>query len=378
MQTFDLIVIGAGIVGAAVAREAARAGLRTLVLEARVPGGGVTAAGMGHVVVMDDSPAQLALTAYSRQLWLAEADSLPASVEYQSRGTIWVAADDEEMGEVHAKHRTYAQTGVQSQVLSATELAAEEPNLRPSLAGGLLVPDDGICYPPAAAHTFLSQAVAMGAQHTVARVRTAGKGLIRLEDGTEFGAGTVVLATGADLSLLPGMPIAPRKGHLVITDRYPTFARHQLVELGYSKSAHGSSNESVAFNIQPRRTGQMLIGSSRQFGSTSSDAEPGILAKMLRRAAEYMPAIEQLSAVRIWTGFRAATPDKLPLIGPAAPLSDDPSLWLATGFEGLGITNAPGAARLLVDQLTGAAPALDPTPFLPARLSVPHVEAAYA
>jgi glycine/D-amino acid oxidase-like deaminating enzyme len=88
---------------------------------------------------------------------------------------------------------------------------------------------------------------------------------------------------------------------------------------------------------------------------------------MIDRALEYMPGLVNLSVLRAWTGFRAAAPDKLPLIGPAAGLSDDSTLWIAVGFEGLGITIAPGAARLLVDAMTGQASAIDPSPYLPSR-----------
>jgi glycine/D-amino acid oxidase-like deaminating enzyme len=101
---------------------------------------------------------------------------------------------------------------------------------------------------------------------------------------------------------------------LLITDRYPQFVRHQLVELGYLKSAHSVTADSVAFNIQPRKTGQMLIGSS-QYGVDSSQIDTPIMNRMLDRAVEYA-VTQQLSSIRTWTGFRAATPDKLPLIGP--------------------------------------------------------------
>jgi glycine/D-amino acid oxidase-like deaminating enzyme len=92
---------------------------------------------------------------------------------------------------------------------------------------------------------------------------------------------------------------------------------------------------------------------------------------MLSRATEFMPAIESLSAIRVWTGFRAATPDKLPLIGPHP--SDD-HLLLATGHEGLGITTSLGTARLIADGLAGRTPAISPEPYLPSRvpLGVPH------
>lgn len=152
-------------------------------------------------------------------------------------------------------------------------------------------------------------------------------------------------------------------------DRYPDFIHHQLVELGYLKSAHQVKADSVAFNIQRRRTGQLLIGSSRQYGSHDLAIEPPIIDKMLERACSYVPAIAQISGMRARTGFRAATPDNLPLIGPA----EHPRLLLAAGFEGLGITIAPAAARLIADHLLGRKPPIPPQPYLPtrSRISMP-------
>jgi D-hydroxyproline dehydrogenase subunit beta len=194
-------------------------------------------------------------------------------------------------------------------------------------------------------------------------------GELRLADGTTLCSERIVLATGTDCALMPAMPIKKRKGHLLITDRYPDFLHHQLVELGYLKSAHTVETDSVAFNIQPRRTGQLLIGSSRQYGNDDPRSDTGILSQMLERAQSYMPELARVSGLRVWTGFRAATADKLPLIGPAHGLSDDPTLWLAVGFEGLGITNAPGAARLLADQMLGRPSEIDTAPYLPQRMT---------
>ena len=164
----------------------------------------------------------------------------------------------------------------------------------------------------------------------------------------------------------PGLPIRKRKGHLVITDRYPGFVRHQLVELGYLKSAHSLTSDSVAFNVQPRRTGQVLIGSSRQYNAEDPAVDAQILTTMIERAQWYMPEIGALSAIRVWTGFRAATPDKLPLIGPCP---EDESLFLATGHEGLGITTSLGTACMLADHLQGIATKIPIEPYLPARFA---------
>ena len=366
-MAYDVIIVGAGIVGCACARACADAGLQVAVIESAHPGGATTAAGMGHVVVMDDSPAQLALTHYSRSLWQKLISELPATVEYESRGTLWVAADEEELAEVYVKQETCARAGIRSEVLTGAEVAAEEPNLRPQLAGALLVPEDAVVYPPTAATFFLQQAMAKGAILLRGkRVTQAGGGAIRLADGDVLHAAAIVLATGTDIALLPSLPIQKRKGHLLITDRYPGALNHQMVELGYLKSAHKLASDSVACNIQPRKTGQLLIGSSRQYGNDQLGVDELLFRQMLERACSYMPMLAHASGIRAWTGFRAATPDKLPLIGPTA----DPTLFLAAGFEGLGITNAPGAAVLLADQLTGRVPAIDIAPYLPARLAM--------
>src|SRR6202041_3187349 len=105
---------------------------------------------------------------------------------------------------------------------------------------------------------------------------------IKLRDGSCIAAGIPVNATGAWApELTPGIEVRRRKGHLVITDRYPGWAHHQLIELGYLKSAHSVSGDSVAFNVQPRKTGQLLIGSSRQYGVEYSAIDDPMLTRML-------------------------------------------------------------------------------------------------
>jgi glycine/D-amino acid oxidase-like deaminating enzyme len=138
-QSCDVVVAGGGIVGAACALACAQQGLHVALVEREFPGSGATAAGMGHIVVMDDSEAQFALTRRSQQLWQALSSTLPSSAEYETPGTLWVAADDEELAEAARKNVWLAGREVPSRLLSSRELAAEEPNLRPGLAGGLLV-----------------------------------------------------------------------------------------------------------------------------------------------------------------------------------------------------------------------------------------------
>jgi glycine/D-amino acid oxidase-like deaminating enzyme len=370
-----VIVVGAGIVGAACAAALARAGLRVLVLEAAIAGAGTTAAAMGHLVVMDDSPAQLALTRLGVSLWRGMLPDLPRNVEFESRGTIWIAESDEQTAAIEAKRALYVANGVEALFLDAAQLAREEPHLRAGLAGGLLVPGDAVLYPPTAALHLLAVARAHGAEvREGTQVSSVAAGEVRL--GAEIlRADAVVNAAGANAAALtPGLPIVPRKGHLAITERYPGFVNHQLVELGYLASAHGMSAESVAFNVQPRSTGQVLIGSSRELVGWNREMNRSIVKHMLARARSFMPGLGDLQVIRTWTGFRPATPDSLPLIGPWAQV---PGLWIAAGHEGLGITTALATAEIVVAGITGASAPVDPRPYLPSRIETDAAPAAH-
>jgi glycine/D-amino acid oxidase-like deaminating enzyme len=182
-----------------------------------------------------------------------------------------------------------------------------------------------------------------------------------------------VNAAGIDAPVLtPGLPIIPRKGHLVITDRHPPLCTSQLVELGYLRSAHSMDGASTAFNVQPRPTGQLLIGSSRELVGRDPGINRSLLHAMVQRAIGFLPALARCVALRAWTGFRPATPDNLPLIGRWEAVD---GLWIAAGHEGLGITMSLGTAELITAGILGRTPSMDMAPFDPAR-AVPAIAAA--
>ncbi|SDG35344.1 NAD(P)/FAD-dependent oxidoreductase [Paraburkholderia phenazinium] len=367
----DVLIVGAGIVGAACAAELAARGMRVEVLERNGIGGGATAAGMGHIVVMNDSPAEFALSAYSRELWLDLAPQLRERDAFARCGTLWVAADDEEWQAARAMHQAFVVRGVAAQLLDSAALRACEPALAQGMAGGLRIEHDSIVYAPTAAEWLLTQSPA--ANHIRVRLETEVAAVdahgVTLANGERKTAAHVIVANGiAARTLVPSLPLQPKKGHLLITDRYPGLIQHQLLELGYIKSAHHAAGTSVAFNAQPRPTGQLLIGSSRQFETTDPAVDMPVLAQMLRRAARYLPALPTLNGIRAWTGFRAATPDGLPLIGRMDDAAPGP--WLAVGHEGLGVTTSLATAKLLAAQITGGAAPIPLEPYLPQRFAL--------
>ena len=364
---FDALVVGGGIVGTACARELALAGLHVAICEANDHlGGGATAAGMGHLAVMNDSEPQFALTNFSQRLWREVARELPADVEYHPYGSLWIAADEEEFAEVERQHHFYSGHGIPVEILDSKQLREAEPILRPGLTGALLMAADSVCNPPCAARYFAKQLTAAGGEvllgKTIAQVSDSS---IVTNNGEVISAGAIILANGTTVQrLIPDVQVQPRKGHLLITDSYPGFIHHQLIELGYLKSAHLTTADSVAFNAQPRVTGQILIGSSRQYGVEDPAVDPQILHRMLNRAIEYLPALCKLVTLRSWAGFRAATSDKLPLIGRCPGYQ---RVYLATGHEGLGISTSLATARLLADEILVRDSEISRLPYQPAR-----------
>jgi D-hydroxyproline dehydrogenase subunit beta len=366
----DVVVVGAGVIGAACAAALAREGLRVTLVDADFAGGGSTGVAMGHIVVLDDSEPQLSLSTYSRTLWAGLASTLPADCEDERRGTLWLAADDTEVAAARAKADVYASHGIETAFLDDRELAAREPRLRRDLAGALFVPDDRVLYPPAVARHLVWYARSLGAsvrEGCSVESIDAGQVSVRERDGRALPipCAAVVNAAGIDAPMLtPGLPIVPRKGHLVITDRYPGFCSSQLVELGYLQSAHGTGGASTAFNVQPRATGQLLIGSSRELVGRDRTINEPLLRAMLQRAIAFLPDLADCSVLRTWTGFRPATPDNLPLIGRWDPVD---GLWIAAGHEGVGITTALGTAEIIVAGILGRDAPIPSSAFSPMR-----------
>lgn len=362
----DVLVVGAGIVGAACALELRQQGLRVTLIDAGSPGCGVTAAGMGHLVALDETDEELDLCLLSLRLWQEFMLAHPGVGEPSHCGTLWLAENEHQLAEAQARAERLCRRGWQAELLNGAQVQRLEPALRPGLAGGVRVSGDSVIYAPAVAHFLAQELVRQGGSlrqgQAVVRV---GDGFVMLADGERVAARQVVVAAGVEVArLLPEVPVFARKGHLLITDRYPGRLSHQVVSMDYGQAAAGADGLAVAANVQPRPTGQWLVGSCRQDGQRNTSLDPAILRAVLRSAMDLLPCLAQMNIVRGWAGMRPASPDGKPLIG-AHP--GRPGVWLNVGHEGLGVTTAFASARLLADQILERPGAIDARPYDPGR-----------
>lgn len=353
----DVVVIGAGMVGAACAYYCGAAGLRVTVVERGSVAAGTTGAGEGNVLVSDKEPGpELDLALWSLGLWRDLATAAGAAFEYEAKGGLVVASTDAELAALRAFVDGQRAAGVVAEPV--TDLASREPDLASDLAGGYHYPQDAQVQPMLAAAHLLRLSGANVLLGTSAHEITDGG--VRTSAGF-VAAGAVVNAAGAWAGELTGLPIRPRRGFVLVTEPLPPRIRHKVYAAGYVADVaadDGSLRTSPV--VEGTKSGTVLIGATRErVGFDRTPSLPAIRA-LAQGAIALFPFLRDVNAVRAYCGFRPYSPDHLPVIG-ADP--HRPGLWHACGHEGAGIGLAPATGAMIAALLTGTEPDIDPTPF---------------
>jgi glycine/D-amino acid oxidase-like deaminating enzyme len=375
---YDVVVVGAGIVGAACAYYLARAGLAVAVAERGTVASGTTGAGEGNILVSDKEPGpELELAQLSHRLWRELAGDLGPGAELDPKGGLVVAGTPEQRAGLDRFAAAQAAAGVQTEAAGPDDLRALEPHLAEGLAGGVYYPGDMQVQPMIAAALLLRRAREAGAEllfrREVTGVQAAGGRVTGVATAAGvLSAGLVVNAAGpwaGDLAAAAGapLPVLPRRGFIVVTEALPRLIRHKVYTADYvANVASGSAGLELSTVIEGTASGTVLIGASRErvgFDRTSSLQVVGMLAA---RAVRLFPVLAQARAIRFYRGFRPYCPDHLPVIGADERLA---GLLHACGHEGAGVGLAPATGHLIAQLAAGQAPSLPLAPFAPGRFA---------
>lgn len=376
-------MIGAGIVGCAVAALLQAEGLEVCVVDQIGPAAGSSSAGEGNLLVSDKLPGlDLEMARASLARWRELADELSGEFEYEQKGGLVVAPDEAAFAELVALASAQADEGAAVRVLAGAELAEREPNLSKEVAGGVFYEEDAQIQPMLAVDAFVRSLRRHGGRLvggvTVRGATRSGDGRIgRLATSAgEIGVGrAVVNAAGAwagEVAACLGgeVPVTPRRGHVLVTEPVAPLTPHKVYESGYVAAIHddaGGYGASAVVEATP--SGTMLLGSSREFVGFSRTINPAVRAAIAARAIRLFPALASVRLLRTYVGFRPATPDRLPVLGEDVHA---PGLLHATGHEGAGVGLAPASARAILALLGGPPPGFRLEPFSPARFAPPH------
>ncbi len=372
MSAPDVVVVGAGLVGACTALELVRAGLRVTVVERGGLASGTTAHGEGNILVSDKPPGpELDLALDSLRRWHRLADELD-DFEFDPKGGLAVATTDDSVRPLLDLAERQRAVGIRADVADGPALRELEPHLSPALQVGVHYPQDAQVQPVLAASAALHAAVRRGATflpHTAVTALERGAGDRLVGVRTTAGRLTprwVVDAAGpwaADVAALAGvaLPVRPRRGHILVTEPVGRLVRHKVYAADYVATLTADTAAAqVSPVVEGTRGGTVLLGSSREFVGFDAGTDTALVRRIAGACVAMFPVLEHVSLLRTYVGLRPWVPDHLPIIGHDPRV---PGLLHATGHEGAGICLAPGTAALVAALVTGRAPALDPTPF---------------
>ncbi|WP_236028976.1 NAD(P)/FAD-dependent oxidoreductase [Paractinoplanes lichenicola] len=371
-----VVVVGAGIVGAAVARELARAGVDVIVLDRSASAGGTSAAGEGNLLVSDKGPGpELDLALRSLTLWREFRPESPLPIEYEAKGGLVVATTEAGATALRAFAATQRTAGVEASEVNGLD---HEPDLNPGHAAAILYPQDAQVQPAIATEALLADARRHGAQvrQGVEVLSSLRGGGVVTSDGP-LAADHVVVAAGpwsGEVSERLGvtLPVRPRRGTILVTTRMRQRIRHKVYDADYV-GAVGSNDASLQTSsvVESTAAGTVLIGSSRERRGFDETIEARVLSAVAAKALVLFPFLEGVAVMRAYGGFRPFVPDHLPVIGPDHRL---PGLWHATGHEGAGIVLSTATAELLADLMLNRPPHLDAAAFAVDRPTLlPHL-----
>ncbi|NUT49406.1 MAG: FAD-binding oxidoreductase [Saccharothrix sp.] len=377
-RTADVVVIGAGAVGAACAYFAATAGLRVQVVERGQVLAGTSGAGEGNVLVSDKEVGpELDLARYSNRVWRDDLGEFGGLWEFEAKGGLVVAATDDGargLAELAGRQRA---AGVVAEDVAAADIAAFEPHLRRDLRAAAHYPQDAQLHPMLmTAHLLRLTREHGGAVATGTPVtgylrdgdRVTG---VRTPRG-DVSAGHVVNAAGpwlAEVASLAGVdvPVLPRRGFVLVTEPRPKTVRHKVYAAEYVAGTQSSDTGlRTSAVVEGTPSGTILIGSSRERVGFDRTVALPVLRELAARAVHLFPVLAGVRVLRSYLGFRPYCRDHLPVIGPDPRA---PGLWHAGGHEGAGIGLSAGTGKVLAQAMTGRRPDVDLAPFDPARFA---------
>jgi glycine oxidase len=340
VKSWDVIIVGAGIIGVSLALELRERGTSILVLDRAEPGSEASSAAAGMLAAADpETPIAL------RPLAMESACMFPAFVQkMETAGNMQV--DFRRVGTIALQPDASAPREYRR--LSRAELQLVAPSLHISGQATFFVQEDSVD-PSLLMQAALAAARNLGVEirgHTTVKEIRAHDGAVEvLTDAANLAAASVVDCRGAWF----GAPVRPRKGQMLYV--HPECAVLQQVL------------RAPEVYVVPRSSGKTLIGATVEDVGFDKSVNPSAIHQLLSAAARYLPELASASITHSWAGLRPGTPDDLPILGRTAI----PRVFVATGHFRNGVLLAPVTAQIMADLVGGRPSPMDISAFSPDR-----------
>ncbi|MEO7145940.1 MAG: FAD-binding oxidoreductase [Bryobacteraceae bacterium] len=374
METADVVIIGAGIVGASIAFHLTETGCNNVLMIERETqqGKGSTGKSMGGVRAQFATPESIRMSLYSIPVFRDFESIVGGPSGYRAQGYLFVATSDRQLTYLRTNHERQASLGLKdAAILRPDDVMRLIPQLRADdIVGGSFCATDGFVDPYSVMMGFTARAVERGARLwrgvTVTGIRVDAKGVAGVETTNGFAASrAVVNAAGAwagAVARLAGveLPVEPLRRMLLPTEPFDKIAH----------SAPMTVDLATGFHFRPEGLGLLMAWHDpHDVYGFNTDFDPAFVEKVLTRAVSRVPCLEtaEVNPRRGWAGLYEMTPDHHPVLGEAPEVR---GLWLANGFSGHGVMHSPAAGHILAGLiLKGSSDLIDTRTFSLSRFA---------
>lgn len=375
----EVVIIGAGIVGAMCAYYVNRAGLKAIVIDRGTVASGTTGAGEGNIMVSDKSPGpELELALKSRDMWFEVAQDLGNEFELVAKGGLAVSRGD--ASSLFELSNSQSVAGVQTKRVGASEIQELEPFISKAIQNGVHYPQDAQCQPMLAAAHILRQLQRRGLEfivhQEVLKIERKSENLTVRTSTLEIQSDFVVNAAGTwagEIARLAGseLPIMPRRGFILVTAPLPKYVNHKVYDSEYVDNVASSDADlQTSTVIEGTQSGTILIGASRERVGFDKSISVSVIQRLARQATSLFPILAGAQLLRVYNGFRPYSPDHLPVIGADSLI---PGLYHCAGHEGAGIGLSAGSGKVIAQLIKNETPIVNPEPFSPARFQMAYL-----
>ena len=375
----EVVIIGAGIVGAMCAYYVNRAGLKAIVIDRGTVASGTTGAGEGNIMVSDKSPGpELELALKSRDMWFEVAQDLGNEFELVAKGGLAVSRGD--ASSLFELSNSQSVAGVETKRVDASEIQELEPFISKAVQNGVHYPQDAQCQPMLAAAHILRQLQRRGLEfighQEVLKIERKSENLTVRTSTLEIQSDFVVNASGTwagEIARLAGseLPIMPRRGFILVTAPLPKYVNHKVYDSDYVDNVASSDADlQTSTVIEGTQSGTILIGASRERVGFDKSINVSVIQRLARQATSLFPILASAQLLRVYNGFRPYSPDHLPVIGADSLI---PGLYHCAGHEGAGIGLSAGSGKVIAQLIKNETPIVNPEPFSPARFQMAYL-----
>lgn len=381
----DVLIVGGGIVGTSTAYYLARKGVSVMLLEAADIAGGTSGSCDRAIMIQSKNPGPLLEIALAgASIYKSLEKDLGEDLEYNSQGGMIIIEREEEMKVMESIVERQRKAGIDVRLIGREEALLRQPAVSPHILGATYWDGDADVNPMCVCFAMSRAARAMGARINPG---TRVTGLL-MEKGRVIGVRTpsgeiraekTVVATGVwtpDLVKTAGLkiPIIPRKGQIIVTERLSPIIRGNVLSGSYIACKHSpelaekeggeDSKLGIGLSLGQTRSGNLLIGGSREFAGYDRSISSEVLRAIAGNAVRLFPVLKNVHFIRSFAGLRPYTPDGLPILG---SVGERPGLYIAAGHEGDGIALGPVTGSIMADLIAAVPAGWDLTPFKPER-----------